>query len=140
MARSFRTPGRRRRVVPEVPYYAPDVVGTERMVSTTTTIERTPDPYERNGAALWLLLIPLAILVALVAFLDLRDNEPEAVINPAPSPVAPTVIVVPGQPAPAPPPVVIQQPPVVVQQAPAATQPPPADQPSASANPAPASS
>lgn len=140
MARSSRTPGRRRRVVPETPYYAPDVAGTERIVSTTTTVEEPAIPNQRNDALLWLLLIPVAILIALVAYLAARDNGSKAVVNPPPSPVAPTVVVVPGQPAPAQPPVVIQQPPVIVQQPPAATQQPAASQPPASSNPSPASS
>lgn len=140
MARARRTPGRRRRVVPEVPYYARDAVGTERVVSTTTTVEGVPDPSPRNDAALWLLLIPLVVLIALVAYFATRDTGSEDVVTPPPSPVAPTVIVVPGQPAPVQPPVVVQQPPAVVQQPPAVTQQPTASQPPTSATPLPTSS
>lgn len=133
MARIRRTTRNGGRAVPEVPYYAPDAVVTEEVVGTATTVEDTVSIQENRGAALWLLIGAVAVLIVGVAYFATRDDKPAEVVTPTPSPVVTTVIVVPGQQPPAPPPVIINQPPVVVQQ-------PPASQAPATTNPSPTSS
>ncbi len=138
MARFVRQPRSRRTSVPEVPYYAGEVP-VEPVVGTRTTIEETVVTGDDRGALLWLLLIPIALLVLLSAYLLGRDDN-DAQVTPTPSPSPVTTVIVPGAPAPAPPPVVINPPPVIVQQPPQQTQPPQPPQQTQPPSPQPTSS
>ena len=145
-------------------YFAPDDPRrpVDYVESTTTVVERDREWWP------WLALASVALLLVVVGYLALRDDEDDVAPVVQPSPVQSTVVVPPApaqQPVQAPPaqapPVVVQQPPApavtvretrteqvpapgptvtVQQQAPPAAQPPAAQQAPATAAPAPARS
>jgi hypothetical protein len=128
----FSRPNRASRdVVPEPPYYAEGELVRERVV-TETVVDPAPAVVRDDTSWLWVLLIPLALLIALGAYLLGSDDDGGTVINQSPT-TQPTVVVT--QPPAAPP----AAPPVIITQPPAATQAPPPQQ-TAPASPAPATS